>query len=169
MLKTIAGVYSRSQPESLYVLTASTRSSVIRFMADDVKVETPLVQTRSVANIFNVIESVVLAMSVGLMLWVANLAVEHGKTLASHETSIRASDIRLSELENRGSRNLASHVTQDDQQALAVADRLGKLESAVVLLQTTPGELKAISVRLEGLREGQLRLEKALESVAKKP
>jgi len=127
------------------------------------------VKTRAIANIFNVVESVVLAMSVGLMLWVANLVVEHGKMLASHETSIRAADSRLSELENRGSRNLASHVTQDEQQAMAVTERLSKLESAVLLLQTTPGELKAISVRLEGLREGQLRLEKTLETVAKKP
>ena len=127
------------------------------------------VKTRAIANIFNVIESVVLAMSVGLMLWVANLAVEHGKALASHETSIRSTDTRLADLENRGSRNLASHVTQDDASMTAMSDRLGKLESAVVLLQTTPGELKAISVRLEGLREGQLRLEKTLETVVKKP
>ena len=58
---------------------------------------------------------------------------------------------------------------QDDVSMTAMSDRLGKLESAVVLLQTTPGELKAISVRLEGLREGQLRLEKALETVVNKP
>ena len=108
-------------------------------------------------------------MSVGLMLWVANLVVEHGKALASHETSLRANESRLTDLENRGSRNLASHVMQDDVSMTAMSDRLGKLESAVVLLQTTPGELKAISVRLEGLREGQLRLEKALETVVNKP
>jgi len=124
---------------------------------------------RARANVFNVVESVVLAMSVGLMLWVANLAVEHGKILSSHETVLKSDANRLDTLESRGSPNLAAHVTENISDLNAMRQRLDKMEAAVLLLQTTPGKLEAISVRLEGLRDGQLRLEKTLETVLKKP
>ena len=119
------------------------------------------------ANIFAVVESVVLTMSVGLMLWVANLVVEHGRTLASHDTTLRATDNRLDALETHGSSSLMSHVTQDDAELTAVRARLDKIETAIAALQSTPGELRAIAVRLEGIKETQARIEHALELIKK--
>lgn len=124
---------------------------------------------RPKANIFNVVESVVLAMSVGLMLWVANLVVKHGEILSAHTTSLQVDDDRLDSLESRGSPTLAAHVTENISDLNAMRQRLDKLDTALLALQATPGKLETISVRLEGLREGQLRLEKTLEAVIHKP
>ena len=121
---------------------------------------------RSSLNLFSVIESVILAMSVGLMLWVANLVVEHGKILSSHATMLQIDNSRLDTIESRGSPSLAAHVVEDNAEMSAVRARLDKVESAVVVLQATPGELRAITVRLEGIKEAQTRMEKALDAVA---
>lgn len=120
-------------------------------------------------NLFNVVESVILAMSVGLMLWVANLVVEHGKILSSHETLLKVDDARISSLEDRGSPSLTAHVREDAADMTALRGRLDKVESAILALQATPGELKAISVRLEGIKETQARMEKTLDTVVSKP
>lgn len=117
-------------------------------------------------NLFSVIESVILAMSVGLMLWVANLVVEHGKILASHDTTLKVDDNRLDSLESRGSPTLGAHVVEENAELSAMRARLDKMESAVVILQSTPGELRAIAVRLESIKEAQIRMEKALDEAA---
>ena len=119
-------------------------------------------------NLFSVIESVILAMSVGLMLWVANLVVEHGKILASHDTMLKVDNNRLDSLESRGSPGLVAHVVEENAELTAIRARLDKMETAVVALQATPGELRAISVRLEGIKEAQTRMEKALEGVIRR-
>lgn len=116
-------------------------------------------------SLFNVVESVVLAMSVGLMLWVANLVVEHGRILSSHETLLKVDDTRIDALENRGSSPLNSHVMQSNSEMSALRARVDKVESAVVALQATPGELRAIGVRLDGIKEAQSRMEKSLDDV----
>lgn len=120
-------------------------------------------------NLFSVIESVILAMSVGLMLWVANLVVEHGKILASHDTTLKIDNSRLESLEGKGSPSLVAHVVEENAELAAVRARLDKMEAAVVALQSTPGELRAIAVRLEGIKEAQTRMEKALDGVVRKP
>lgn len=119
-------------------------------------------------NLFSVIESVILAMSVGLMLWVANLVVEHGKILASHDTLLKVDSSRLETLEGRGSPGLVAHVVEENAELTAIRARMDKLETAVVALQATPGELRAISVRLEGIKEAQTRMEKALDDAVRK-
>ena len=119
-------------------------------------------------NLFGVIESVILAMSVGLMLWVSNLVVEHGKIISSHATMLQLDNSRLDAIESRGSPTLAAHVQEDNAEMGAIRARLDKMESAVVVLQTTPGELRAISVRLEGIKEAQTRIEKTLDEVVRK-
>lgn len=119
-------------------------------------------------NLFAVIESVILAMSVGLMLWVANLVVEHGKILASHDTLLKLDNDRLDVLEGRGSPSLIAHVVEEGATLSAIKARLDKMEAAVLVLQTTPGELRAISVRLESIKEAQTRMEKALDEAVKK-
>lgn len=123
---------------------------------------------KSSLNLFSVIESVILAMSVGLMLWVANLVVEHGKILSSHDTLLKVNDSRLDTLEGRGSPGLIAHIVEENSDMTAMRARLDKMEAAVVVLQTTPGELRAISVRLEGIKEAQTRMEKTLDEVVRK-
>ena len=124
---------------------------------------------RQIANLFNVVESIILAMSVGLMLWVANLVVEHGKMLASHETSLKQAASRLDSLELKGSPVLSAHMLENNSELTGLRQRVDKIETAVLLLQATPGELKTIGVRLESLHEGQIRLEKAIEVSGRKP
>lgn len=118
---------------------------------------------RSSLNVFGVVESIILAMSVGLMLWVANLVVEHGKILAAHDTMLKVDDSRLDSLEVRGSPSLGAHMVEENSELSAVRARLDKMEAAVLILQTTPGELRAISVRLESIKEAQVRMERALD------
>ena len=120
-------------------------------------------------NLFNVIESVILAMSVGLMLWVANLVVEHGKLLSSHDTMLKIDDARLDSLESRGSPTLSAHMSEDAAEMSALRLRLDKVEAALLILQSTPSELKAIAVRLESIKEAQTRMEKSLDEVARRP
>lgn len=118
--------------------------------------------------VYNVVESVILAMSVGLMVWMCNVVISQGQILASHTTMLIADDKRLSEIESAGSKNLISHVKSDDQRVADITARIDKLETAVLALQSTPGELKANSVRLDSLREGQARIEKLLDDYMKR-
>jgi hypothetical protein len=117
--------------------------------------------------VYNVVESVILTMSVGLMVWMANVVIAHGNTLAAQGTQIGINSDRLSRIETVGSSGLMSHVKEDDSRVSALDKRLEKLESAVIILQNTPGELKSITMEIRGLREGQLRIEKALEEHSK--
>jgi hypothetical protein len=113
--------------------------------------------------VYNVVESVILAMSVGLMVWACNMIITHGNTLASQGTHIEINTDRLTRIETQGSSGLQSHEKDDNTRISNINNRLEKLELAVIALQATPGELKAISVEIKGLREGQTRIEKALE------
>lgn len=113
--------------------------------------------------IYNIVESVILLMSVGLMLWMCRIVIDHGNTLASHTTELKADNIRLDRIEVRGSEGLQSHVKEDDTRITDMKSRLDRLESAVIALQSAPGELKAISARLDAMRESQSRIERAIE------
>jgi hypothetical protein len=113
--------------------------------------------------VYNIVESVILAMSVSLMVWLANVVITHGQVLAAHDTKIVFNTGRLDIIENRGSRSLETHVKEDDARIASHDARLTKLEAAVLLLQSTPGELKAIAIEIRGLRDSQDRIEKAIE------
>ena len=114
--------------------------------------------------VYNVVESVILAMSVGMMVWVCNVVITHGNVLAAHQAHIDTNSGRLTRIETSGSSGLQSHEAQDNQRIGDHNVRLEKLEAAVIILQATPGELKSIATEMRGLREGQLRIEKALET-----
>jgi hypothetical protein len=113
--------------------------------------------------IYNVIMTTMTTIMLGLGGWMAQTIVLHGNTLASQGTQIKINTERIDRVENIGSPQLNSHVQEDNSRIAAHQARLEKLEAAVLTLQATPGELKAISVELRGLKEGQLRIEKALE------
>ena len=122
------------------------------------------------ATLFNTVGPVLLALGVGFMfLWVASMVVEHGKILATHLGELKSHEARLAVIESGGNRGLASHLTEDAAHEVATGSRLDKLEQALLLLQQTPGELKAIGSRLDGLHDGQVRLEKMLEIFGRKP
>jgi hypothetical protein len=125
------------------------------YVASDLKEKAGLV--------YNVVESVILAMSVGLMIWMCNVVITHGNVLATQGTKIEVNTDRLTRIETQGSSGLMSHVKDDDTRVQAIDRRLEKLESAVIALQTAPGELKAINARLDGIRDGQSRMEKMLD------
>lgn len=58
----------------------------------------------------------------------------------------------------KGSRGLESQATRLE----GAEKRIEKLESAVIGLQSAPGELKAIGIRLDALADGQKRIESVL-------
>lgn len=112
--------------------------------------------------IYNVVMAVVLAMSVGLTSWTATKVIYLGEIVSSQQVEIVQNSSRLDILEKFGSRTLESHISSDDSRVADIKVRLDKLESAVLALQSTPGELKAINVQLSALKEGQMRIEKTL-------
>ena len=113
--------------------------------------------------VYNVVESVILAMSVGLMVWLANTVITHGNTLASQGNQIGVNTMRIDRIETTGSPQLVAHESQDDARISAHNARIERLEAAVLILQATPGELKAMTVEMRGLREGQDRILKSLD------
>jgi hypothetical protein len=113
--------------------------------------------------VYNVVESVILAMSVGLMVWLSNVVIGHGNTLASQGTQIVVNTGRLDKLESVGSPKLTAHEAMDDRRIDGIDKRIEKLENAVIALQSAPGELKAIGARLDGLQSGQTRIERLFE------
>jgi hypothetical protein len=117
--------------------------------------------------IYNIVESVILAMSVGLMLWVANIVIQHGNELARQISKQEAVEIRITRIETSGSASSQSHAKDDDTRISSIKDRLTTLEAAVVLLQSTPGELKAIGVKLETMHDSQQRIEERLDKITK--
>ena len=116
------------------------------------------------AIIYNVVESVILVICVGLTSWTATTVIAHGNTLSRQTAIVDATSQRVDRIETRGSAGLESHVTGDDARVEDVKKRLSRIEEAIIILQAAPGELKAINARLDALRDGQLRLEKQLES-----
>lgn len=106
--------------------------------------------------VYNVVETVILAMSVGLMLWVAKIVVDHGQVLASHSTMLNVSSGRLDVLEARGSRSLETHVREDDARVDDLKNRVTKLESAVLGLASVPN-------KIDNLTDGQKRIERMIE------
>lgn len=116
---------------------------------------------------YNVVETVILLMSIGLVSWCCIQVIEHGKSLARDDTRIGMNSARLDTLETKGSVGLLTHAKEDDSRVGEIKARLDKLESAVIALQSAPGELKAISARLDSLREGQARIERMFEDHVK--
>jgi chromosome segregation ATPase len=115
--------------------------------------------------VYNVVESVILGMSVGLMVWLSNVVITHGQQLARQETRVESVDTRVNRLEIAGSPALVAHEKEDQARIDDIKLRVDKLEAAVIVLQATPGELKAISVSLETLHESQKRIEERLDKI----
>lgn len=117
--------------------------------------------------VYNVVESVILGMSVGLMVWVTNTVITQGQHI--ERISVRQDSVvdRVTRLETVGSPSLIAHERADDTRVLDLTLRIEKVEAAIIVLQATPGELKAISVSLQNLREGQQRIEDRLNKTSK--
>lgn len=113
--------------------------------------------------IYNVVEAVILAMAVLLNVWNSKMAISHGEKLAADEATTKGIDTRVTSLENTGSKPLVAHEQKDDERVKGLDNRVSKLESAVIVLQAMPGELKAIGVSLQNLTEGQKRIEDRLD------
>lgn len=113
--------------------------------------------------VYNVVEAVILAMAVALNIWNSHMVIQHGERLASGEATTRGIDSRVSSLETGGSKSLVAHEQKDDERVKGLDSRVGKLESAVIVLQAMPGELKAIGVSLQNLTDGQKRIEERLD------
>ena len=109
--------------------------------------------------VYNVVESIVLLMSVGLVCWLATVVISQGQILAAHSNQILTTNNRVEQIEMHGSRAVESVVARVD----GLAKQMDEMRSAIMTLQAAPGELKAINVRLDSLREGQMRIEKSLD------
>jgi hypothetical protein len=114
------------------------------------------------SHVFAIVESVILGVCVLLITWTAQTVIAQGKALSSHEAVITTNSGRLTSIEDRGSRGLESHSKLDDNRDEAANMRLVKIEAAIVVLQSMAGELKAIAVQLDALRESQTRMEKQI-------
>jgi hypothetical protein len=117
--------------------------------------------------IYNVVEAVVLAMSIMLVCWTAKTVIEQGKVQSTHTAQIATNTGRLDGLESHGSRGLEAHAGLDNQWHTDNERRLEKLEANMAVLQQSMGKLESMSVRLEGLVEGQSRIERQLEDKKK--
>ena len=115
------------------------------------------------AVIYNVVEAVVLLIAVGLTTWTANTVIEQGKEQAAMRTTVNADSVRLTDLEVHGSRSLEAHERMDDQRVKTLEADTHDLKLAVIALQQTLGELKGISVKLESLQNGQIRVEESFK------
>ena len=123
-------------------------------------------ETRAKAGlVYNVVESVILAMTVGLNVWLASLVIVHGNVLAAHGTQIGINTEAIIRFGTAGTPSLASHESEDKAVAKAHEERIQKLEQAVISLS----ELKGIAIEIRGLHEGQVRIEEALKEHLKKP
>lgn len=123
-------------------------------------------ETRAKAGlVYNVVESVILAMTVGLNVWLASLVIVHGNVLASHGTQIGINTDSIIRFGAAGTPSLATHEKEDKAIAEAHEQRLQKLEQAVISLS----ELKGIAIEIRSLHEGQIRIEEALEKHLNKP
>lgn len=109
--------------------------------------------------IFNVAESVVVAVMVYMTTRIVNTQILHGEELASHRTEIRNIDSRVENIDMKGSRAVESLTVEVG----TIKREMIEVRQAITILQTAPGELKAINVRLDGLVDGQKRIEKALD------
>lgn len=121
------------------------------------------------AFVADIVESVIVLLTVGLMCWVCNVVIGQGRELASLQTMSMAQQERLNRLELKGSSSLAAHVDEDNERITNIKARLDKVEAAVIALQTAPVKLEAISVRLDALKEGQTRIERTLEDRTRMP
>jgi hypothetical protein len=122
-------------------------------------------ETRAKAGlVYNVVESVILAMTVGLNVWLASLVIVHGNVLASHGTQIGINTDAIIRYGAIGTPGLATHEGEDKAIAKAHEERIQRLEQTVIAFS----ELKGIAVEIRGLHEGQLRIEEALKEHLKK-
>ena len=110
--------------------------------------------------IYNIIVTVVLAASIGLTCWTASETVALGKLVSSLNTQVILDAKRIEIIESVGSSTLQAHIQSDDARVVDIKDRLNKEEAALLVLQSTPGELKAINIRLDNLNETLNRVEK---------
>lgn len=84
--------------------------------------------------ILQIVSAVILAMSVGLLCWLAAKVV-----------------------------GLAELVSMHGNQIVDIGKRVEKLETAALLAATVPGKLDVLTTQLVDLKEGQSRIEKHLE------
>ena len=104
--------------------------------------------------------AVILAAAVGLNCWTANKSVQLGEIVAAHSTQIVLDATRIDNIEKYGSKTLEAFTASENVQNADIKERLGKLESAVIVLQSTPGELKALGVQLDSLKDAIQRVER---------
>lgn len=114
--------------------------------------------------IYNVIEAVILGMSVLLICWVARTVIDHGQELSTHRTQININTARVGDIDLRGSRATEGLANRLD----TITKQVDEMRLAIVALQAAPGELKAINVRLDSIKEGQGRIEKQLDEHMRK-
>jgi len=118
--------------------------------------------TTASTRVYNIVESVILGVIALLVTWTAQTVISQGKLISSHDAALTTSIIRLTSIEDRGSRSLESHSKLDDNRDLNMMERMVKLETAILNLQAIVGEMKALGVQLDALHAGQIRIEKQI-------
>lgn len=114
-------------------------------------------------KLFNSVIGALTAICLGLLAYDAKVLVEQGQTIAVLHNQVQSVSGRVDKLEGSGSPNLMSHVKDDDNRIGEIKVRLDKLEAAFMGIASLPGELKAISARLDMLDRGQIRIENSLD------
>lgn len=106
-----------------------------------------------------VLQAVITAVIVIMLGIMVNTVILQGNLIAQHSTQFATTADRLLVLEQKGSRSMEVYAAKAED----IAKRVERLEAAVLVLQTAPGELKAINVRLDMLQESQKRIEQGLK------
>lgn len=113
--------------------------------------------------VYQVTESVILAISVMLVAWTANKVITQGESISSLSSHMSMNQARIDILERNGSAGLQAHEKSDDERVGAIQKRQDRFDATLQQLQSTPGELKAIGARLDSFYDLLSRMERRLD------
>lgn len=113
--------------------------------------------------IVDVVLAVILAVAVGLTAWTASMVVNLNREMGVNRNDTERLRERMDRFEVGGTPSLMAHVQDDNTRIKTINDRLEKQDAANVKVAEAITKLEALSVRLDALREGQSRIERALE------
>lgn len=118
-------------------------------------------------RITNVVLGILVTISLTLAGWSIKTQVEQGKLISAMQQHELDYSSRIDYLESHGSRQLETHVKDDDTRVQSLKDQVIELKAANVLLSPLPGKIETLNVKIDSLKEGQKRVEDALTDARK--
>ena len=114
-----------------------------------------------------IVLGILVTISLTLAGWSIKTQVEQGKLIAAMQQHEIDYSGRIDYIEAHGSRQLETHVKDDDTRVQALKDQMNELKAANILLSPLPGKIETLNVKIDSLKEGQKRVEDALTDARK--